>query len=138
MGDEATTNSFLSPNLIQRRRRNHADENVSLDMPKNLHLYQHTNGLYWLETHQVVAPEYEGLRFEMCESVQTYPFSGHWGLSRTQKKAMQLYLWLQKSKTGVRNVTLGDESMLSEQSQRDAQTLGQSGEKVECFDGPHH
>ena len=62
-------------------------------MPNYPQLYQDANGLYWTDTHQLVVPKHEGLRFEMFESVHSHPFSGHWGLSRTQKKAMQLYFW---------------------------------------------
>ena len=91
--DEASVESFISQNLIQRLRRGYADENVSLGMHNYPQLYRDANGLYWTETHQLVVPNYEGLRFEMFESVHIHPFSGHWGLSRTQKKAMQLYFW---------------------------------------------
>ena len=91
--DEATVNSFISQNLIQCLRRGYAEEMVSLDMPNYPQLYQDANGLYWTDTHQLVVPKYEGRRFEMFESVHCHPFSGHWGLSRTQKKAMQLYFW---------------------------------------------
>ena len=41
----------------------------------------------------ISGPGYGRLRFKMFESVHIHPFSGHYGQSRTQKKAPQLYFW---------------------------------------------
>ena len=51
------------------------------------------NGLWWTHANQLVVPDYGRLRFEMFKSVHVHPFSGHYGQSRTQKKALQLYFW---------------------------------------------
>ena len=48
--DEATVNSFISQNLIQRLGQAYVEEKVSLDMPNYPHLHQDANGLYWTPT----------------------------------------------------------------------------------------
>ena len=53
-------------------------------------LKQDANGLWWTATNQLMVPNYGRLRYEMFESVHVHPFSGHYGQSRTQKKALQL------------------------------------------------
>ena len=54
-------------------------------------LKRDANGLWWAATNEQVVPNYGRPRYEMFESVNVHPFSGHFGQSRTQKKALQLY-----------------------------------------------
>ena len=56
-------------------------------------LNQDANGILWTHGNQYVVPDYGRLRFEMFESVHFHPFSGHYGQSRTQTKALQLCFW---------------------------------------------
>ena len=91
--DEASVQSFIAQNFVQRFKRGYAEGKVSPNMPNYPRLRQDKFGLFWTPDEQIVVPDYDNLRFEMFESVHSHPFSGHWGLSRTQKKARQLFFW---------------------------------------------
>ena len=52
-----------------------------------------SDGLYWTREEQLYVPDHDNLRKECFESVHCLPFSGHYGVNRTVKKAHQLYYW---------------------------------------------
>lgn len=92
--DEASVECFIQHNFIQRFKQGYHEAGiVSPGEKEPAKLRKDANGLWWTATNQLVVPNYGHLRFEMFESVHVHPFSGHYGQSRTQKKALQLYFW---------------------------------------------
>ena len=92
--DALVWDQFFIENFTQRMLSGYAqDVHVSVTLKHSMKLKRTKEGLLWTNDDRLVVPDYDNLRYECFESVHKHPYSGHYGVNRTVRKANLLYYW---------------------------------------------
>jgi hypothetical protein len=85
---------YVVPNLVPRLQQGYATllKTESNHLTK-LGLVRKSDGLFWTASDRLFVPKVATLRSDCIHAVHSYPFCGHYGVTRTRHKVKEVFHW---------------------------------------------